>query len=322
MKEDYNFAGLELDEWVYRYFDSDEENENDTCKISNGEVNEITSIQDDLAKWATNYNVSQSAVSGLLSILQKNGLDVPKDARTLLHSKRKIETSTVAGGEYFYFGLKYWLSKESQKLANISQLTLHANIDGIPLFNNSKTALWPILGCVVELNALIFPIALFCSNKKPTSIEEYLKDFVLEIKKLESAEFVNSETSYSYKIKLGAVICDTPAQAFVKCIKSHNSCNCCERCTQHGEYYHKIILPDMFTSHRTDSSFFQRSDPPHHVGISPLTELSFGMITGFPLDYMHLVCLGVVRQLINLWLHGPFTCKLSQTIISEISDIL
>ena len=77
---------------------------NDT---SNKEVNEITSIQDDLAKWATNYNVSQSAVSGLLSILQKNGLDVPKDSRTLLHSKRKIETSTVAGGEYFYFGLKY-----------------------------------------------------------------------------------------------------------------------------------------------------------------------------------------------------------------------
>ena len=113
MKEEYNFAGLELDEcceWVYRYFDSDEENANDTCKISKEEVNEITNIQDDLAKWATNYNVSQSAVSGLLSIFQKNGLDVPKDARTLLHSKRKIETSTVAGREYFYFGLKYWLS--------------------------------------------------------------------------------------------------------------------------------------------------------------------------------------------------------------------
>ena len=67
-----------------------------------------------------------------------------------------------------HFGLKYWLSiltKESQNLANISQLTLHVNIDGIPLFNNSKTTLWPILGCVVELNASVFPIALFCSNK-------------------------------------------------------------------------------------------------------------------------------------------------------------
>ena len=63
------------------------------------------------------------------------------------------------------------LTKESQKLANISQLTLHVNIDGIPLFNNSKTALWPILGCVVELNALVFPIALFCSNKKPTPLK-------------------------------------------------------------------------------------------------------------------------------------------------------
>ena len=47
MKDDYNFAGLELDEccdWVYCYFDSDEENENDICKISNEEVNESISM--------------------------------------------------------------------------------------------------------------------------------------------------------------------------------------------------------------------------------------------------------------------------------------
>ena len=33
--QEYNFSDLELDEcceWVYRYFDSDTENENDTCK--------------------------------------------------------------------------------------------------------------------------------------------------------------------------------------------------------------------------------------------------------------------------------------------------
>ena len=151
------------------------------------------------------------------------------------------------------------MTKESQKLANISQLRLHLNIDGIPLFNNSKTVLWPILGYVVELNTSVFRIALFCTNKKPTSIEEYLRDFVLEIKELESAEFVNSETLHSYKIKLGAVICDTPARSSVKCIKSHNSYSCCEFVTQHGEWCHKIILPDLFASRRTDSSFFQRS---------------------------------------------------------------
>ena len=82
---------------------------------------------------------------------------------------------------------------------------------------------------------------------------------MLEIKELESAELFNSETSHSYKIELGAVICDTPARAFVKCSKSHNSYICCERCTQHGDWYHKIILPDLFASHRTDSSFFQRN---------------------------------------------------------------
>ena len=38
---------------------------------------------------------------------------------------------------------------------------------------------------------------------------------------------------------------------------------------------------------------------------SPLKDLSVGMVTQFPLDCMHLVCLGVMKRLIWLWLKGP-----------------
>ena len=54
--------------------------------------------------------------------------------------------------------------------------------------------------------------------------------------------------------------------------------------------------------------------------MSPLIELGFDMVTKFPLDYMHLVCLGVVRRLINLWLNGPRSCKMSQNTVNTLSD--
>ena len=37
----------------------------------------------------------------------------------------------------------------------------------------------------------------------------------------------------------------------------------------------------------------------------PLNNLSIGTVSQFPLDFMHLVCLGVVKRLIWLWMKGP-----------------
>ncbi len=148
----------------------------------------------------------------------------------------------------------------------------------------------------------------------------YLEDFVSEMKKFESENFFASNEK-CYKILLGAVICDAPARAFVKCVKTHNSYHCCERCVQRGEWCGKVILPDLAEPNRSDQSFVNQTDAIHHLDVSPLTHLNFGMVSGFPLDYMHLICLGVVRRLISLWMQGP-SGKLSQNIVSSISDQL
>ena len=50
--------------------------------------------------------------------------------------------------------------------------------------------------------------------------------------------------------------------------------------------------PDVNAELRTDVKFDELADADHHTGISPLKELSIGMVTQFPLDYMHLMCLG------------------------------
>lgn len=46
------------------------------------------------------------------------------------------------------------------------------------------------------------------------------------------------------------------------------------------------------------------------------------MVSAFPLDYMHLVCLGIVRRLLHQWSHGSYNTKLSQAQLATISDKL
>lgn len=50
--------------------------------------------------------------------------------------------------------------------------------------------------------------------------------------------------------------------------------------------------------------------------------LNLGLVTNVPLDYMHLVCLGVIRKLILLWLTGPLNIRLSNINKEKISKRL
>ncbi|CAG7834744.1 unnamed protein product [Allacma fusca] len=46
------------------------------------------------------------------------------------------------------------------------------------------------------------------------------------------------------------------------------------------------------------------------------------MVSQFPLDYMHLVCLGVVRKLILMWIKGPLKIRLPNKDVKVISTML
>ena len=57
-----------------------------------------------------------------------------------------------------------------------------------------------------------------------------------------------------------------------------------------------MTFPDLDAPVWTDADFNHRTAARHHIGFSPLQSL--GMVTQFPLDFMHLVCLGVVWRLL------------------------
>ena len=79
----------------------------------------------------------------------------------------------------------------------------------------------------------------------------------------------------------------------------------CDRCVQKGFHDgHRVTNPDMEAALRTDENFASKTHPQHHHGDSPLSDLKIGMISGFPLDYMHLYLLGVTKKTIGYWMKG------------------
>lgn len=70
---------------------------------------------------------------------------------------------------------------------------------------------------------------------------------------------------------------------------------------------------------RTDLSFRQQVNAEYHHGISPFCNVPLDIIKQFPIDYMHQLCLGVMKKLILIWLRGKHEVKISAGQAEEIS---
>lgn len=278
-----------------------------------------------LSNWAITYGISHIALTALLAILCLYHPELPKDARTILHTKISYTVKELCNGFYHYFGIKsaiaQTLSRQKKKMVSGSCLRLQISIDGLPLFKSSNLQLWPILGLLVTV-PMKEPvvIGLFSGNKKPDSCVTFLEDFVTELEELQKGfEFEGKH----FTLRLDSVICDTPARSFVKNTKSHNGYHGCDKCIQNGVHInHRMTYPFLDSALRTDEAFSMYVDEEHHHGPHPFTGINVGLVSQFPLDYMHLVCLGVVRQLINLWLKGPLTFRVPSNVVDRISDKL
>lgn len=90
-----------------------------------------------------------------------------------------------------------------------------------------------------------------------------------------------------------------------------------------GTYLGKITFQDVNAPLRTDTSFRNKLQQTHHTGDSPLLALDIDMASQSVVDYMHLVCLGVMRKLLyKTWLIGPRHTRISQGQSALISQRL
>lgn len=64
-----------------------------------------------------------------------------------------------------------------------------------------------------------------------------------------------------------------------------------------------MCFPEINAQLRTDADFRLARDESYHIGHSILLEIpNFNLVNSIPLDYMHLICLGVMRNLLYKWL--------------------
>lgn len=157
--------------------------------------------------------------------------------------------------------------------------------------------------------------------RKPNNANDFLQEFVSEFILLSQNGIIFSNTQYS--VSLNEILCDAPARSFITCSKGHTGYFACPKCVQEGEFVqHRVVYLETQNTLRTDDIFKNRTHIEHHVGDSILETLPVGMISQIPLDYMHLVCLGVMKRLFQIWLKGDKTVRLCANDIHKVSSQL
>lgn len=194
-----------------------------TSGSDNHESENKISDREKLRLWALEYQITHRAVNALLQLFPKIGI---KDSRSLLQTPRSVNIVNISGGQYWHNGFqdieKILLSYETKP----TKVSLKFNMDGLPVCRSSKVELWPILCSITEYPShQPIIIGIYCGMTKPKVLNEYLRQFVDDLKGLlQKGILIDAKTHV--KVAIHCFICDTPARSFVKgkflkCIKKN-----------------------------------------------------------------------------------------------------
>lgn len=125
-----------------------------TSNINNNNINYFPnndnsvnnpSLKQKLQKWISDFHVSHNCINSLLSILRSEGLNLPKDARTLLKTPKACDHSiiNIHPGSYIHLGVEFMLTKilalNIEHIEQNTSIQLGLNDDGFPLTSSSKS---------------------------------------------------------------------------------------------------------------------------------------------------------------------------------------
>lgn len=200
-----------------------------------------------------------------------------------------------------------------------SDITLTWNTDGIPIFNSSNFSVWPLQASVNELpphlrakNILLLGLWF---GKKPV-MNVFLQPFVQECRELESNGFIFGNEILPRKVFALLLSADSPARAIVRNVKQFNGKHGCDWCEFEGVTvptnngppvrYYPYRTPVVLRTAKKQARYALEATPNVPIkGVKGMTFVdllpTFDTVRGTITDYMHSVCLGVVRQMVHLW---------------------
>lgn len=292
-------------------------------------------LAEGLSNWARKEkNLSNDSLTRLLGILRQDFQLLPSTGKALRRiQKRPTIIHWESFGDYAHFDdwMDSCVNVTNQCLpSGKKQITLSINIDGIPIYVNSKMySAYPILVKILECPKKIICAGIYCTStpdKKLPHPNVFLKKFIEDLKALENGiDSVHGRVP----VVLGPFICDAPMRSYLKQVVCHSAYNSCERCIQKGEYHGgHVALLKVDQPQRTERSFTERDDPNHHSSSpsSPLeTSLNLNMVSAFVLDYMHSACIGTMKRLLMRWKQSKKNdkkCHLSSAKKEEVECLL
>ena len=215
-------------------------------------------------------------------------------------------------------GMLYKELLRSRSFSN-NDISLTWNTDGISVFNSSKYSIWPLQASINELpphlrakNILL--IGLWFGEKP--NMNTFLKPFVEECSRLQNEGFYFSNELQPRKVVPLIFCADAPARAMVRNAKQYNGMYGCDWCETPGvteqvargpsPRYYPLRTPVVMRDARSQARNAINSTPENPIkGIKGVTVVdclpTFDLVRGTAADYMHSVCLGTTRGMVNLW---------------------
>lgn len=228
----------------------------------------------------------------------------------------------------------------SKRELSLNSVSLNFNTDGVKVFNsNNKRSLWPIIAVINELpphlrflrkNALIGGLWMHCSEP---DMDVFLKPFLLTLKTM-FLEGLHIGTTFISSVRTVACCVDTLARSKLQNFKQFNGYNACSYCLHPGHhasgsqvkygFLEGVKLRNYTDTLKAMAVSSSRGIPISGVkGVSPLILIpSFDVVKQCPVDFMHGVLLGVVKQLCKIWFEKPNTPYYIKTKIKLIDEAL
>lgn len=262
----------------------------------------------ELASTFLSANINHTQGDKILCLLRTHHCfhHLPCSTKTLLKTPRvPLETIKMDLGEYYHIDLTKHIMRKLQylspkKIPQYIEIDLHT--DGMSIHKSTGTQFWPIqfrISNIINDNPSI--IGIYMGSKKPSDAVQFFKYFI--------EEFMNIQKSNGIQLKdrtipvyLRTFIVDALAGSFILNHRSHNSKNPCSKCKVAGKSVNRRMCFLTYCNEpRTDDDYFNATDRNHHIphSESALKSIGFYTVSRVPFEYMHLICLGVVKKFLG-----------------------
>lgn len=305
------------------------------------------SLRQQLLEFAQKHNPKPEMFIDLINIMKSNGLQISRNHYNFFD--KKFEVIKMNFGSYLNIGVERairnyyrpsFIKKPSTFVTSSSDDPLMAKSPSLEILlldiavytvnsksqNTAQSMI--IFGRIHGTSCKIFDdpfiIGVYCGSfPEPTIGNEIMKPFVDEMKSFTDRELV-VEGNFAFKLKLNAFVCDPISNSLITCTSLPNSLHGCSKCNQRAN----LQLDEGFTSFpctmtlatpRSDDDFKYLLNNDHHVALPLLAELDIGLISQFAIDYKIVVCTGVMKHLMNLWMRGRLDYRLNKQTQQKIS---